>query len=201
MSRYPLVDTFDCSHTLAVPLDILEWHFLPSDNADIILFEAIVATLLSSFPYMPLLILFIFIDDAKGQSVGYIIVYPEKPWVSCDDVYMIIPFKGDNKHLAVIELDCRERLVVFWYVILLFCERIPKCYFNCRVWCVDYKIFIVISVPSPDVRDKHVVFDDIIVEPIHDDFVDIRDTVLDYDGLLVIQDIKVEMRRFYLVYD
>ena len=117
---------------------------------------------------------------------------------------MIIPFKGDDKHLVVIELDCRERLVVFWCVAFLFCERIPECYLDLRdsvrrVWCVDYKIFIVISVPSPDVRDKHVIFDDIIVEPIHEDFVDIRDTVLDYDGLLVIQEIKIEMPRFYLV--
>ena len=115
---------------------------------------------------------------------------------------MIIPFKGDDKHLVVIELDCRERLVVFWHVAFLFCERIPECYLD-RVFFngigVDKKIFIVISVPSPDVRDKHVVFDDIIVEPIHEDFVDIRDTVLDDDGLLVIQEIKIEMPRFYLV--
>jgi hypothetical protein len=119
---------------------------------------------------------------------------------------MIIPFKGDDKYLAVIELDCRERLRVVGGVAFLFCERIPKRYLNRRdsvrrVWCVDKKIFIVISVPSPDVRDKHVVVDDIIVEPIHEDFVDIRDTILDDDGLLFIEQIKIEMPRFYLVDD
>ncbi len=70
-----------------------------ADIADIF-FEAIFATLRSSFPYI--LILFIFIDDTKGQTVGYIIVYSEKSWVSCDDVDMIKPFKGDYQYLVLI---------------------------------------------------------------------------------------------------
>ena len=67
---------------------------------DIFFFETIVATLRSSFPYI--LILFIFIDDTKGQTVGYIIVYSEKSWVSCDDVDMIKPFKGDYQYLTLV---------------------------------------------------------------------------------------------------
>jgi len=59
----------------------------------------------------------------------------------------------------------------------------------------------MISVPSQNVRDKHIIVDYIIVEPIHQDFLDIRDVILDYDGLLFIEQIKLKMRRFYLVDD
>jgi hypothetical protein len=59
----------------------------------------------------------------------------------------------------------------------------------------------MISVPSQNVRDKHIIVDYIIVEPIHQDFLDIRDVILDYDGLLFIEQIELKMRRFYLVDD
>jgi hypothetical protein len=59
----------------------------------------------------------------------------------------------------------------------------------------------MISVPSQNVRDKHIIVDYIIVEPIHQDFLDIREVILDYDGLLFIEQIELKMRRFYLVYD
>jgi hypothetical protein len=59
----------------------------------------------------------------------------------------------------------------------------------------------MISVPPQNVRDKHIIVDYIIVEPIHQDFLDIRDVILDYDGLLFIEQIKLKMRRFYLVDD
>jgi hypothetical protein len=60
---------------------------------------------------------------------------------------------------------------------------------------------MMISVPSQNVRDKHIIVDYIIVEPIHQDFLDIRDVILDYDGLLFIEQIELKMRRFYLVDD
>jgi hypothetical protein len=59
----------------------------------------------------------------------------------------------------------------------------------------------MISVPTQNVRDKHIIVDYIIVEPIHQDFLDIREVILDYDGLLFIEQIKLKMRRFYLVDD
>jgi hypothetical protein len=59
----------------------------------------------------------------------------------------------------------------------------------------------MISVPSQNVRDKHIIVDYIIVEPIHQDFLDIREVILDYDGLLFIEQIELKMRRFYLVDD
>jgi hypothetical protein len=66
---------------------------------------------------------------------------------------------------------------------------------------VDKKILVMISVPSQNVRDKHIIVDYIIVEPIHQDFLDIRDVILDYDGLLFIEQIELKMSRFYLVDD
>jgi hypothetical protein len=60
---------------------------------------------------------------------------------------------------------------------------------------------MMISVPPQDVLDKHIIVDYIIVEPIHQDFFDIRVVILDYDGLLFIEQIKLKMRRFYLVDD
>jgi hypothetical protein len=66
---------------------------------------------------------------------------------------------------------------------------------------VDKKILVMISVPSQNVRDKHIIVDYIIVEPIHQDFLDIREVILDYDGLLFIEQIELKMRRFYLVDD
>jgi hypothetical protein len=66
---------------------------------------------------------------------------------------------------------------------------------------VDKKILVMISVPPQNVRDKHIIVDYIIVEPIHQDFLDIRDVILDYDGLLFIEQIELKMRRFYLVDD